>query len=101
MELAAERGRHRFHFEATLTLGTLIHVSVMVVLLIVAWVHISDRIQAIEEWRAQQQVVFQRELDLIQSMQVNQAAQTVTLAELQRRMGNVESIEGLDGHKVK
>ena len=88
-----------WRFEPTITLGTVIHVVSMAILLVAFWIHVSDRLQTLEDYRAEQQALYEKELGLIQSMQINQAQQSVIIQNLDRRMNIVEQVDGLDGSK--
>jgi hypothetical protein len=91
--------RSPFKFDLTVTLGTVLHMLATAILLIVAWVHITDRLQVLEDYRTRQEILFEKQSELLQSMQLNQAQQTVIIQNLERRLNIVEDVNGLDGKK--
>jgi hypothetical protein len=91
--------RNPFKFDFTITLGTVLHILATAILLIVAWVHITDRLQVLEDYRTRQEILFEKQSELLQSMQLNQAQQTVIIQNLERRLNIVEDVNGLDGKK--
>ena len=91
--------RSPFKFDFTVSFGTVLHFLATAVLVVVAWVHLTDRLQVLEESRQREEVLFEKQSELIQTMQLNQAQQTVIIQNLERRMGIVEDVSGLDGKK--
>jgi hypothetical protein len=99
MANGADAVRNPFKFDLTVTLGTVLHMLATAILLIVAWVHITDRLQVLEDYRTRQEILFEKQSELLQSMQLNQAQQTVIIQNLERRLNIVEDVNGLDGKK--
>ena len=91
--------RSPFKFDFTVSIGTVLHFLATAVLVVVAWVHLTDRLQVLEDYRQREEALFEKQSELIQTMQLNQAQQTVLIQNLERRMGIVEDIDGLDGKK--
>ena len=96
---AADVQRLPSWFEPKITLGSALQTVMLIALLIAAWVHISDRVSALEDFRAQQQVLYQKELDLTQQMQLAQAQETIVIQNLERRVAIVEDKNGLGDPK--
>jgi len=88
-----------FKFDFTISMGTVLHFLATGVLIIVAWVHLTDRLQVLEDYRQKEEVLFEKQSELMQTMELNQAQQTVIIQNLERRMGIVEDLNGLDGKK--
>lgn len=92
-------GPKGFRFDLTITLGNVLSFIGVVALAIAAWVHFSDRMSNLEEARDQSTRAMQRITEIVQEMQVTQATQTVIIQSMERRLGIVEDVQGLDGRK--
>ena len=86
-------------FDMRITLGNVITIAFMSAAILIGWGQMSNQVKVLQDQQTQQQAVIDKQLTLIQSMQLTQAQQTVIIQELDRRLSIVEDINGLDGKK--
>lgn len=88
-----------FVFDMRITLGNVITIGFMSAAILIGWGQMSNQMKVLQDQQTQQQAVIDKQLTLIQSMQLTQAQQTIIIQELDRRLSVVEDINGLDGKK--
>lgn len=86
-------------FDMRITLGNVITIASMSAAILIGWGQMSNQVKVLQDQQTQQQAVIDKQLTLIQSMQLTQAQQTVIIQELDRRLSVVEDTNGLDGKK--
>lgn len=85
----------KWHFEPTVTLGTLFQILGLAVVLIVGWVKIQDEMASFQDWRTKQESLYEQQVNVIQQLQLQLATASTIQAETQRRLGVVEQFEGM------
>lgn len=88
-----------FTFDMKITLGNVITFVMVGAAILIGWGRMTDELELIRAQQIQQQIINDKQLNLIQSMQITQAQQQSISEEMQRRLGILEEIEGLDGKK--
>jgi hypothetical protein len=81
---------HQITFESRVSLGDIVQFIVMLVLLVVGWVKISDRMDSMEKWRDLHEKVFQEQVDIIRQEQLISERQIVIVDGMERRITNLE-----------
>lgn len=86
-------------FDMRITLGNIITFVMIGAAILIDWGRMTDELELIRAQQVQQQIINDKQLNLIQSMQITQAQQQSISEEMQRRLGILEEIEGLGGKK--
>jgi len=86
-------------FDMRITLGNIITFVLISAAILIGWGRMSDELEVIRQQEAQQQIINDKQLSLIQSMQVTQAQTTTIIQELDRRLSIVEDADGLTTRK--
>lgn len=73
-------------FQPTFTLGTLLHLVMMIILLVGAWTRINDRLDSDQEQIKASESVESSLTTTIQQMQINLADDTTLISELESRI---------------
>lgn len=86
-------------FDMRITLGNILTAVLILSTILLGWGRMSDQQQTIRDQQVQQQIVIDRQLALIQAMQLTQAQQSIVIQELDRRLSIVEDVDGLTSKK--
>lgn len=73
-----------------ISLGDVVKWGLTLVLFIVGYVQLVDRVGAVEKQQVAQATISEKQTELIQSIQVTQATEMALQAELQRRLISLE-----------
>lgn len=73
-----------------ISLGDVVKWGLTLVLFIVGYVQLVDRVGAVEKQQVAQATISEKQTELIQSIQVTQATEMALQAELQRRLITLE-----------